>query len=198
MPQSISDMLRKAIRKELDQDADYSDTAKRYEFHKRFLETYPDVTCDRTLIVKIFKECYEERGVDLYSVGLSRKKRYNVKLADEMKKQVEIAKQEQKAEPVIPEEQIQAESIPELKYDYLTVQSVSAVFRGMFSPLRAISPELELSKEDADLLAEMWIPGIRRLGNEKFQYLVLPAIGACGILGTHVYEGYRLHKEQQN
>ena len=78
------------------------------------------------------------------------------------------------------------------------MQSVSAVFRGMFSPLRAISPELELSKEDADLLAEMWIPGIRRLGNEKFQYLVLPAIGACGILGTNVYEGYRLHKEQQN
>lgn len=195
---SISDMLRKAIRKELSQGADYSTTAKRNEFHEDFLESHPDIECDRTLIVKIFKEIYEERGVDLYSVGLSRKKRYNVKLADEIKKKVEIAKQEQKAESTIPEEQIQSESIPELKYDNLTVQSVSAVFQGMFSPLRAISPELKLSKEEADLLAEMWIPGIRKLGNEKFQYLVLPTIGACGIIGTHVYEGYRLHKEQQN
>ena len=195
---SISDMLRKDIRKELDQGVDYSTTAKRNEFHEKFLKSHPNITCGRALISRRFKEIYEERGIDLYSVGLSRKKRYNVKLADEIKKQVEIAKQEQKAELAIPEEQIQSESIPELKYDYLTVQSVSAVFRGMFSPLRAISPELELSKETADLLAEMWIPGIRKLGNEKFQYLVLPTIGACGIIGTHVYEGYRLHKEQQN
>jgi len=198
LPQSISDMLRKEIREELDQGADYSTTAKRNEFHEKFLKRHPDITCGRSLISRRFKEIYEERGVDLYSVGLSRKKRYNVELANEIKNRVKIAKQEQKVEDAMPEDQIRDESVPELKYDYLTVQSVSAVFRGMFSPLRAISPELELSKEEADLLAEIWIPGIRKLGNEKFQYLILPAIGACGIIGTHVCEGYSLHKEQQN
>ena len=87
MPQSISDMLRKTIRKELSQGADYSTTAKRDKFHENFLESHPDIACDRTLIVKIFKEIYEERGVDLYSVGLSRKKKYNVKLAEQIKQQ---------------------------------------------------------------------------------------------------------------
>ncbi|MEX0861120.1 hypothetical protein [Nitrosopumilus sp.] len=74
MPQSLSDILRKTIRKELSQGADYSTTAKRGEFHEDFMDSHPDVTCDITLIVKIFKEIYEERGIDLYSVGLSRKK----------------------------------------------------------------------------------------------------------------------------
>ena len=87
MPQSISDILRKTIRKELAQGADYSTTAKRDEFHEKFLISHPDVTCDRTLIVKIFKEIYEERGTDPYSVGLSRKKKYNVKLAEQLKQQ---------------------------------------------------------------------------------------------------------------
>jgi len=87
MPQSTSDILRKTIRKELSQGADYSTTFKRDEFHEDFLESHPGVTCDRTLIVKIFKEIYEERGVDLYSVGLSRKKKYNVKLAEQLKQQ---------------------------------------------------------------------------------------------------------------
>ncbi len=87
MPQSLSDILRKTIRKELSQGADYSTTAKRDEVHEDFLESHPDVTCDRTLIVKIFKEIYEERRVDLYSVGLSRKKKYNVKLAEKLKQQ---------------------------------------------------------------------------------------------------------------
>ncbi|MEX0862603.1 hypothetical protein [Nitrosopumilus sp.] len=196
MPQSISDMLRKEIRKELDQGADYSTTAKRNEFHEKFLKRHPDITCDRTLISRRFKEAYEERGVDLYSVGLSRKKKYNEKLAAEINEKAKISKQE--AEPEMHKEQLQESVIPELKYDYLTVQSVSAVFRGMLSPLRAINPELELSQEEADCLAQIWIPGIKKLGSEKFQYLVLPTIGACGMIGTHVYEGYRLHKEQQN
>jgi len=87
MPQSTSDMLRKAIRKELDQGIDYSTTLKRDEFHEKFLKSHPDIECDRTLIVKIFKEIYEERGVDLYSIGLSRKKKYNVKLAEQIKQQ---------------------------------------------------------------------------------------------------------------
>ena len=87
MPQSISDILRKIIRKELDQGADYSTTAKRDEFHEKFLKSHPNITCDRTLIVKIFKEIYEERGVNPYSVGLSRKKKYNVKLAEQIKKE---------------------------------------------------------------------------------------------------------------
>jgi len=87
LTQSISDMLRKAIRKELDQDADYSDTAKRNEFHENFLKSYPNITCDRTLIVKIFKECYEELGINLFSVGLSRKKYYNTELAEQIKNQ---------------------------------------------------------------------------------------------------------------
>ena len=78
-------MLRKIIRKELSKGVDYSTTHKRNEFHEHFLESHPDVTCDRTLIVKIFKEIYEERRVNLYSVGLSRKKKYNVKLAEQIK-----------------------------------------------------------------------------------------------------------------
>jgi len=185
-------MLRKAIRKELGDGVDYSDTAKRNEFHERFLEDHPGITCDRTLIVKIFKEIYQERGVDLYSVGLSRKKKYNVKIAEKIKKQAEISKQN--AESAIQEEQVQEPVIPVLEYDNLTVQSVSAVFQGMLSPFRAISPELKMSQEETDLLAEMWIPGIKKFGSEKFQYLVLPAIGASGIIGTHLYEGYRRHK----
>lgn len=87
MPQSVSDILRKTIRKELSQGADYSTTAKRDQFHEKFLKAHPDIECDRTLIVKIFKEIYEERGVDLYSVKLSRKKKYNVKLAEQLKQQ---------------------------------------------------------------------------------------------------------------
>jgi hypothetical protein len=87
MPQSISDILRNTIRKELSQGADYSTTAKRDEFHEKFLKMHPGIECDRTLIVKIFKEIYEELGVDLYSVGLSRKKKYNVKLAEQLKQQ---------------------------------------------------------------------------------------------------------------
>ncbi len=87
MPQSTSDILRKTIRKELSQGADYSTTAKRDQFHKKFLRSHPNIECDRTLVVKIFKEIYEERGVDLYSVKLSRKKKYNVKLAEQLKQQ---------------------------------------------------------------------------------------------------------------
>lgn len=87
MPQSTSDILRKTIRKELSQGADYSTTAKRDEFHEKFLKSHPDIECDRTLIVKIFKEIYEECRVDLYSVGLSRKKKYNVELAEQLKQQ---------------------------------------------------------------------------------------------------------------
>ena len=87
MPQSLSDILRKTIRKELSQGANYSTTAKRNEFHEDFMYSHPDVECDRTLIVKIFKEIYEELGVDLYSVGLSRKKKYNVKLAEKLKQE---------------------------------------------------------------------------------------------------------------
>ncbi len=89
MPQSISDMLRKAIRRELSQGADYYTTTKRDKFHEKFLKFHPNIECDRTLIVKIFKEIYEERGVDLYSVKLSRKKKYNVKLAEQLKQQRE-------------------------------------------------------------------------------------------------------------
>lgn len=87
MPQSLSDILRKTIRKELSQGTDYSTTAKRNGFHEDFMYSHPDVECDRTLIVKIFKEIYEELGVDLYSVDLSRKKKYNVKLAEKLKQE---------------------------------------------------------------------------------------------------------------
>jgi len=196
MPQSTSDMLREAIRKELDEGADFSDTAKRNEFHKRFLEDHPGIACDRTLIVKIFKEIYEERGVDLYSVGLSRKKKYNVKRAAEINKAKINRQKEEKS--TIHEEQSQESVISELKYDYLTVQSVSAAIQGMLSPLRLISPELKLSQEESDLLAGMYIPGIKKFGSEKFQYLVLPFFGASGLIGTHICEGYYLHKEQQS
>ncbi len=99
MPQSTSDMLRKAIRKELSQGVDYSTTAKRNGFHEKFLKKHPDRSCDRTLITKIFKEIYTERGVDLYYVGLSRKKRYNTDLADKINKAQKAKKESEIPEP---------------------------------------------------------------------------------------------------
>jgi len=198
MSQSTSDILRKAIREELDQGADYFTTLKRDEFHKKFLKSHPDITCDRTLIVKIFKEIYEERGVDLYSVGLSRKKRYNVKLAEKIKQQhkeqTESTQPEQTFEPL---PQVQYESVLHaIKNDQLTVQSTGALIRCFLSPLEAKYPEIKLEDDTIEQLGKMCLPSLQRYGSEMMQYFILPMLSTLTLLGTKAYTGYRIKKEK--
>lgn len=78
------------------------------------------------------------------------------------------------------------------------MQSAGAIFRGLLSPLKAIWPEIELPKEDIDNIARMFIPTLQRFGSEKVQYLVLPGIASGELLASHVYTGYKLHKEQSD
>lgn len=193
-------MLRKAIRKELDEGTDYSDTAKRNEFHKRFLEDHPGITCDRTLIVKIFKEIYEERGVDLYSVGLSRKKKYNVKLAEKIKKQhkerTESTPSEQTPEPT-PEIQYKT-VLYAIKNEHLTVESTSALVRCLLSPLEMKYPEMRISDDDIEQIGKMCLPSLQMYGSEFVQYVVLPILATTVMLGTKAYAGYKLHNKNDS
>lgn len=201
MTASRSDILRKAISKALDEGVDLTTTEQRKEFEKKFRESRPDFDCDRTLFVKIYKQCYENRNVDLATVNLSKKKKYNTELADEIARKVKESKMKQAAseQPSIEIQQIQDKSIAHaIKYNHWTVQSAGAIIRGLFSPLKAIWPEIELSKDTTDAIAEMWIPSLQRYGSEKMQYLVLPAIATGETLVSHMYTGYRLHKEQSN
>lgn len=200
MPESRSDILRKVISKALDEEIDLSTSDKRKEFEKKFRESNPDFDCDRTLFVKIYKQCYENRNVDLTTVHLSKKKKYNTDLAAEIAKKVKESKIESAVSEQPPVElQIQDKSITyAIKYNHWAVQSAGAIIRGLLSPLYAIWPEIELSKDTTDSIAEMWIPSLQRYGSEKVQLLVLPTIATGEILASHMYAGYRLHKEQSN
>lgn len=200
MPQSTSDMLRKAIRQELDQGADYSTTAKRNEFHKKFLKRHPDRSCGRTLISRRFKEIYEERGVDLYSVGLSRKKRYNTELADEINKA-----QKAKKESEIPQPehesifQVQKKIIENaLECEAWTETSARAFVKCMLYPLTAAYPEIEMPEEDIDALAKLWLGTIRRYGSEKARFFGMLALGTISVIGPKIYAGYCMNKEKDS
>lgn len=198
MPQSISDMLRKEIRKELSQGADYSTTAKRNVFHEKFLKRHHGIECDRTTVVKIFKEIYEELGVDLYSVGLSRKKKYNEELASKIKQQhkkrTESAPPKQTPEPLL---QIQ-DAVSEMNFDYSSVESTSATIRCLFAPLEAKYPGAKLSDSTIEQLGQMWHPSVQRCESEMIRYIVIPALATLVLLGSHAYTGYCIKKQKDS
>lgn len=202
MSQSKSDILRRAIYKAIDGEVDLSGPSQRHEFEQNFRKSHPDFDCDRTLFVKIYKECFKNRNLDLEKAGLTRKKtpQYDTELAAKLHEQAKESKTEQTApeQPPMETPKIQENVAHAIKYNHWTVSSVGALFRGFLAPLQEIWPEMELSKDTIDPIAEMWIPTLQRFGSEKVQYLVLPAIAATEILASHIHKAHRLHKEQSN
>lgn len=201
---SKSDILKKAIYKALDEGVDLSTNENRKKFWQDFCNTHSnfDVDTGRPLFVKVCKKCYENLGVDQSKVGLSRKKTYmyNRELAEKMMQEHQEPRKETVQEP--PQDKmlhIQDESIVNsIKYDHWTLQSASALIRCMLAPLYLKYPHLQLSDDEIEALARMWLPTLQRYGSELVQYVILPLLGFLGIIGTHIYKGYKLHKEKSH
>ena len=200
MSQSKSDILRKIINKALDDGVDLSTSTLRNEFLQDYLDSHPDFSCHRTLFIKICKQCYKDRNIDLITVRLSKKKRYNVKLAEkinqEQKERTESAISEQTFDESIP---LQTNDlIPELTTDHLSVKFTESLFRGLLAPLESKYPEAKLSDDEIEQLGKMWHPSIEKCDDEFLKYIVLPTISAITLLGTKVHKGRRIKKEKDS
>lgn len=200
MTLSKSDILRKIIYKALDDEIDLSTTAQRNEFLQNYLESNPDFTCHRTLFVKICKQCHKDRNIDLHTVSLSRKKKYNVNLAKKLK-QEHIERTEPTLHEQIFDESIQLQTndmIHELDNDHLSVKFTESLFRGFLAPLEAKYPEIKLSDDTYEQLGKMWYPSIEKCDHGMLKYIILPALSAVTMLGTKIHTGYCVKKEKDS
>lgn len=200
LTQSKSDILRKIIFKAIDDGVDLSTTAQRNEFLQEYLESHPDFSCHRTLFVKICKQCHKDRNIDLHTVRLSRKKKYNVKLAEKLKQEhkerTESAISEQI--PDVPQILSPEDLIHELNNNNLNVKFTESLFRGILAPLEAKYPEIKLSDDTYEQLGKMWHPSIEKCDSELLKYVILPTLSAIALLGTKVHTGYRIKKEKDS
>lgn len=200
LPQSKSDILRKIIFKAIDDGVDLSTTAQRNEFLQEYLESHPYFLCHRTLFVKICKQCHKDRNIDLHTVRLSRKKKYNVKLAEKLKQEHKERTESVISEqiPAVPQQLQPEELVQEINNGNLSVKFTESLFRGYLAPLEAIYPEIQLSDETYEQLGKMWHASIEKCDSDLLKFIILPTLSAMTLLGTKISTGRSIKKEKNS
>lgn len=216
MSESISDLLREQIKQAISNGEDLTQPSNRTIFLKNFIEKNKDnkIVPDNIRTIRGTASPIFEKEIGRENLEIKKQNhkttKYNSKLASEIvakttekksgikDEKKDDSKKEQKTDETKTDQAKKEAGVREPIYDHWDAMGIGALFQAMLMPLRAAWPEMEgLSDEEKKALGEMFLPGFQRYGDEKLQYLVLPSIGAVGILAPKVIKGRKLHKEAE-
>jgi len=107
---------------------------------------------------------------------------------------VEIINEElkQKESEIQPQtEQIQ------VKNEHIEAEAIESALGGLWALIKLKYPELDqLTKEEKESLARMWLPAFRKYLNEYWTYLGMPLLATIGILANKIKKARDKKKEK--
>jgi len=90
---------------------------------------------------------------------------------------------------IVNAEILQQESQPvqlQIKNEYIEPEVVESAFEGLWALLKLWWPLESLTKEEKELLGNMWLPAFRTYLTENWAYIGLPLILTIGIITKHI------------
>lgn len=213
---TLRNLLEEDVKKSIANGQDLTLPENRTIFLKKFIEDHEkndlvsnDIKSIRPTADRVFNQELGEKNIQKIKSG-NKKTKYNSKLAKEIAatttekksgikdEKKDDSKNQTKTDETKTDETKKQFQVREPIYNHWDAMGIGALFQATMMPLRAAWPEMEgLTEQEQKALGEMFLPGFQRYGDEKLQYLVLPSLGAIGILAPKIIKGRKLHKEAE-
>lgn len=86
---------------------------------------------------------------------------------------------------------------PEIKNEHIDAAAVAAAFEGLWVLLKLWLPLDSLTKEEKEILGNMWLPAFRKYLTENWTYIGFPLISTIGIFTKHIKEARDKKKKRE-
>lgn len=206
---STGELLKDYIDKLIEDDYDFSHASKRREAMHAFCELNKDKGFKpekiRTYFRKILTKCLTEKDIDPRPTGVGKRELRAVpapsgivpKITPEPVPSSTTTEQPKTLAPPEDQQQEQAGEEKQVTYE-ITKQHVAAFCVALYLVLKIKWSLLEdLTTDEKNTLAEMWLPCFQRYMGEKMKLVILPTIGTIGIIAPKIHDARKLKKEKE-